>query len=178
MSDLMDWMTYQVKLKEIYDKRFIEGYKVVFEYSKLLITNLILINLGGIAAIPVIAQFAQLNDRAERLNVLMWPAAMFCVGIIFALSCGLLAHWNANYFINHSDEAYSIHIQTAYKGHDRYTTDIQYRDLLDKNITDALASEIKYRNGINNTQRISLALGILSAVLFIGACARLLWKLA
>lgn len=55
--DHIRWWEFELKTRELYQKRYAEAYKQASEFSKLVLTNLHLINAGGLVALPWLATF-------------------------------------------------------------------------------------------------------------------------
>ena len=80
----LEWIKCQIEIKRLETEKYIEWFKIVHAYSKSLITNLILINAGGFAAIPVIAAFVKVDgvSASQRIDMFKYPAG-FLLLVLF-----------------------------------------------------------------------------------------------
>lgn len=93
-----DWMQYETASRGFYEKRALEAQKASVEFSKLLITNLILINAGALIALPATAAFIGVQSSAapaQKMLVVGAPAVLYVVGLIAGLVCALATYRDA-----------------------------------------------------------------------------------
>ncbi len=90
-------------ISEPYEKRATEYHKASVEFSKILLTNIHLINAGGLLATPTIAKFIGYDSltAANQAAIIVLPPVMFLLGLLFAALSALATYRN---FQLHADD--------------------------------------------------------------------------
>ncbi|MCW2314886.1 hypothetical protein M2322_000406 [Rhodoblastus acidophilus] len=171
-NEHLEWVKHQIELQSFHNARYLEAFKAVHEYSKLAISNLILINAGGIAAIPVISSFVKLDSLGanDRIDLFKGPALGFAIGLFLALVCLMASYFNANYFIAHSDSSLSHAANIFWKNHPTYQQSDKYKDIVDNACCVAERQSIEHGMKINIWQAFGIIAGLLSAGSFVISC--------
>jgi hypothetical protein len=147
--------------------------KASVEFSKLLVTNLHLINAGGLLATPTIAKFLgyEAMRPAIRVAVLTTPPVLFLAGLLCAAGCALSAYVN---FQKHARSQNLLRDEQllAIKTHfpllpdeKPYTMTAYHADL-------ASIRRVQAKNdrAIQKTYRLGISFGLLSLLFFSLAC--------
>ncbi|BCB20051.1 hypothetical protein [Bosea sp. ANAM02] len=81
---------------EPWEKSALEYQKFAVEYSKLLVTNLYVLNAGGLISLPALSAFLGVNAlaRNERMFILGWTVSGFILGLVLAALCSLFVYFN------------------------------------------------------------------------------------
>ncbi|MGO4738629.1 hypothetical protein AB4099_18925 [Bosea sp. 2KB_26] len=100
-----DWLRYWKEARaaaEPFEKRAVEYHKAGVEFSKLLVTNLFVLNAGGLVAIPALTAFLGIGalPPADRGFVVGLAAAGFGSGLLFAALCALVTYKNYHTFVS------------------------------------------------------------------------------
>ncbi|WP_158811075.1 hypothetical protein [Beijerinckia sp. L45] len=110
-QDHFDWKGYELKLAELFERRSTDAQKLSTEFSKLIITNLIVLNAGGLVSIAPISAFFGLNGSTwhERLGIFGVPACFYVAGLLLGMFCSLGTYYNyqmhAHLALTHSELA-------------------------------------------------------------------------
>ena len=93
-----DWNRWEIAIRDFHEKRALEAQKASTEFSKLVITNLSLINAGGLLALPATATFIGVpSTPAEKFNFVGIPAILYIAGLFCGLLCGYVTYRNYQY---------------------------------------------------------------------------------
>jgi hypothetical protein len=158
-------------LCEPFDKRAVEYSKASVEFSKILVTNLNLINAGGLLATPTIAKFLGFDAMRPAVKVvaLTVPSVLFLLGLVCAALCALLAYIN---FKRHASnegwlrEGQYINMKLHFPllpGEEPYTD--YYQD-----IAKATKEIDNSRKAINRSYYAGIGFGVSSVIFFVAAC--------
>lgn len=100
-SDLyLAWFEHDLRVRDTHTKAALEYVKIASEASKLIVTNLFVINAGALAALPTLSGFvAKSASDDTRLRLTITAAGIFVGGLILAGLCAWLIYFN---FVNHS----------------------------------------------------------------------------
>lgn len=88
----------QIEAMDIYTRTSLEYIKLGSEFSKIIVGNLALLNIGGLASIPVLIGLSA-KDKAdvwEKLVIFGLPALLFIFGFCLANLCALFVYRNFN----------------------------------------------------------------------------------
>jgi hypothetical protein len=158
-------------ISEQYDKRSLEYGKASVEFSKLLVTNLHLINAGGLLATPTLAKFVGYEVMRAKVQtlVLTLPPVLFLLGLISAAVCALATSRN---FHKHAPAAVLDKEEqiAAARTHfpllpdeEPYTAYEQDKHLIDE-------ARKKNNRSIQRTYFTGLGSGTLSIIFFAAGC--------
>lgn len=165
------WMRYLRETRaaaEPWEKQAIEYQKFSLEYSKLLVTNLYVINAGGLLSLPVLSNFLGISPlpRAERLWVLGLGAGGFVLGLLLAAMCSLAVYFNYQRHAEHArsraaEDQYSVGVTLGIQGKDK-----DERDRIQAELKEDIASLVR---GVNRTFFLAHGAGWLSIASFLAA---------
>ena len=178
--DQLSWQTHELKIRELFDKRYIESTKIVSEFSKMLIGNLILINAGGVGSITFFANEAHTVQLSinEKIQHLMPSATFFVIGLLSAILCGFSAYVNfsalATIALNHYNDELSI----FRKQHIAYRDNPSYKALLDdaKKLSEVKVGQLD--RWIEISKYAGIGFGFCSFGCFVAGCIMLVLKTA
>lgn len=90
------WCSYQLKLRELANARAASEENLAADVIKVVISNLFILNAGGIAAIPTISTFLgqERFSNHDMVETFLLPGAVFIAGEILALLCAFIAYIN------------------------------------------------------------------------------------
>lgn len=90
------WYQYESKIREIHQKDALDLEKISAEFSRLIVSNLFILNAGGLGSIPAISLFFDANSLTVALRVSRFaqPFVSFGLGAIFALTSAFVAYLN------------------------------------------------------------------------------------
>jgi len=95
-----DWLKYELGLRELYEKRSLENRKLATEFSKLVVSNLVLINAGALIALPPISAFIGIQNSisfSQKFYAVGIPAIFYVFGLLIGLLCALVTYFNFAY---------------------------------------------------------------------------------
>jgi hypothetical protein len=150
--------------------------KVGTDHVKLVLTNLHLINAGGLVAIPALAAFAEISIKpvAERLLIFGPSAVCFVLGLILAMLAALMSYYNSLRMADHLDAKGEEHVADLAQRLPFASDDFKNK---------ALLSTIQHRADILETARRATrnykwahVLGWASLVLFVLGCILLILR--
>ena len=91
------WIKLRNDIGSPWEKKEAEFHKISSEYAKIAITNLQIINAGGLLAVPTLSNnllgFSGLN-REEKLFLIGWPMGIFICGLVLAILCAFVCYVN------------------------------------------------------------------------------------
>jgi hypothetical protein len=165
------WTAIEKAAAEPFEKDVLEYRKAAAEFSKLLVTNLHLINAGALLAVPTLSAFLGFTaaPRPDKLWLIGVPVACFTTGLLFAALCALATHRN---FMWHADFAeWSRHkklreIETAHPG----TRTPERGESRSKALNEINAHLSNSERRISRTYYAGHITGWISALCFISGC--------
>jgi hypothetical protein len=95
-----NWNRTEISIRDAYERRSLELQKASVEFSKILVTNLTLINAGALVALPATATFMGVSTAAtlaEEVNFVGIPAILYTGGLFCGLLCGYMTYRNYQY---------------------------------------------------------------------------------
>ncbi len=157
-------------LCEPFDKRIVEYSKASVEFSKILVTNLNLINAGGLLATPTIAKFLgfDMMRPAVKIVVLTVPGALFLAGLVCAALCALATYINFQRHGRHEGLLRGVGFINMKLHLPLMPGEKPYTDF-DEDNAKALKDVEESRKAINRSYHAGRGFGILSAVCFVAA---------
>jgi DNA topoisomerase IB len=92
----IQWLDHQIKIRELHLKEALEYQRIAAEFSKLIVTNLFLLNAGGLVALPATANYAAGSAAPAHVKLIsvQWPASCFILGLILAGVCSWYVYQN------------------------------------------------------------------------------------
>jgi hypothetical protein len=165
------WLRFQSEVRdaaEIFEKRAIEYHKAGVEFSKILVTNLFVLNAGGLIALPALSTFLGVAalPGPTRSWVLWLSAAGFGAGLLMAALCALVTYLNYHAFVDCAvaeRDLAMFNVATAFGKNGPIQAEIQRAK------EPYIADVQQLTNKINLTFRLGHVFGWLSILSFIGA---------
>ena len=92
----LPFYTYNLKVRELFERTRVDMERMASELARIIITNLLLINYGGLASIPAISLFIGTQGLSPRakLDLFLWPGVAFSIGAFLVLICAFMAYLN------------------------------------------------------------------------------------
>lgn len=171
----LPWYQHELKIREFHQRATLDFQKLSAEFSKIILTYLIILNTGGLGAIPAVAVFLNLDKLTldEKINFFQWSLICFGIGAICALLSAFAAYLNFQAASGNCAWSARSEIAVFRKLHPIYGANKNFADVINaENETANRAIADAYRW----TQRhlwISVSSGLLSLALFVGGCGSL-----
>ena len=174
------WSEADKNIVEGLGKLAIELRKVGSEFSKLILTNLIVINAAGVLAVPTLAKtflgLESLNSRDDKLFYLGVPMTLFIAG----LGCAFLsAFFTYRNWIMHAQAIDCDAQQRRWEAEIMHVGDYHPEgrgDLL-QSLATTPARRSKIARGITRSYWAALVFGWAAASAFVAGCVWLAWHL-
>jgi hypothetical protein len=175
--DHIRWWEFELKTRELYQKRYADAYKQASEFSKLVLTNLHLINAGGLVALPWLASFTNTAGlpTTEKFAALGPSIGCFIAGLACAALSSLFTYYNLMRIGERAETDENREITDKRQYHP-LSSQPDFQSLLKNSLEEyqRLIERIDRRVGKN--YRAGHAAGWLSAIFFVAGCCLLVFN--
>ena len=177
-ANWVQFLELKLKIADAHGKARFEQLKLSSEYAKLVITNLHLINAGGIVSVPALAQFVGLQAATDvRLYVIGPAIAGYVLGFVFALLCAFITYRNYQ-ALSHGSEMHMLGDMVLLETISPNFEGDEHQASRDARNAFANATAVKLETTVTRTYVLGQVAGWLSFLFFLAASIWLAYSLA
>jgi hypothetical protein len=168
----LPWFSHQARIREMFDKQALDAERFSAEIARLIISNLFVLNAGGVGAIPTVAAFLADKDHpwTSKFEFFARPGLLFISGAIAALLAAFCAYLNYQSMASMARWSCQLEMCALNKVHPAFSSNQGYAETVENGFLQGqkglAASEMKLRRFF----WASIICGFASLGLFVGGC--------
>jgi hypothetical protein len=171
----LPWYQFEAKIREINQKDALDFEKISSEFSKLIVSNLFMMNAGGLGSIPAVSIFLDLNKLSviNRIELLKCPFITFGFGAFLALASAFAAYINYQAGAAHSKWTMRNELSMCRKFHPAYQTNEEFSKMIEAEIVSSRKGAEKAWKRLRCFLWVSIGCGFGALLAFIVGCVLL-----
>lgn len=166
--DNLAWWQFELKIREFTSKTVLDHAKISSEFSKLLLTNLILINAGGMVSFPTTLTIVKALHPNATLDpdALVLPFVAFVAGLALSLITTFIVYLNFMYLAQRDYEDGHLYLASIRSFHPAALTNTEFKDTVAQEHSNRERAVARYETRVKVTYWIPFVTGWAAALLF------------